>query len=103
METMKDPTKAGQKPATVKPAKNEAANQNSPALMMNTKIPKVKILIGSVSSIKIGRTKRFKNAKTMAAMMAGYGPASSIPGMYSPTTKSVRAINNSRAISLMHL
>lgn len=53
---------------TPKPSISLSANNIIKALITNKNNPKVKIVIGSVKSIKIGLTKTFKTAKTRATI-----------------------------------
>lgn len=48
--------------------------------MINVNSPKVIMVIGSVSTNKIGRTKAFNIPSTIAATMAMYTPLTVMPG-----------------------
>lgn len=78
--TISDPTSAGQKPVTVKPSINDAANRNKEALITKINKPTVRTVIGKVRISRIGRTKRFSRPIITAAMRAVYSPSILIPG-----------------------
>lgn len=79
--SIREPMRAGQKPVTVKPSMNDAANQNRSALMTKVKSPSVNNVMGSVKTIKIGRTIAFNIPNTTAVIIAIYTLETSIPGI----------------------
>ena len=69
-DTNREPNKAGMKPETVNPSKKLAANQNKMAFKTKMNRPRVTMVIGSVSTNKIGRTIRFSTPSTSDAIRA---------------------------------
>ena len=63
-------TKAGKNPETSNPLTKVETTQTRKALIIRIKSPRVKILIGKVSTIRIGLTKAFKIPRTKATIRA---------------------------------
>ncbi len=91
-----EPRSAGRNPSTRKPSTNFATSKNNDALMTKIKIPRVSMVIGSVSKIRNGRTSAFKIPKMNAATTAVMNPSTCIPGIIYATSSSVPAVKNSR-------
>jgi hypothetical protein len=80
-DTTKAPKRADINPETEKPSTKVATNQNINPLITRVNNPKVRILIGKVSTIKIGFKNRFKIPKTTATIKAIYILLTTIPGI----------------------
>lgn len=65
-----DPKRAAQKLSTTNPSTNEATKRKSDALIIKMKIPKARIVTGSVSTISTGRTSTLRTPSTSAAIHA---------------------------------
>ena len=70
----KDPKMAVQKPWTLNPGITPEAIFSMSALMINVNRPRLKMLIGRVSSSAIGRKKAFRNPSIAAAKTAEKKP-----------------------------
>lgn len=70
MEKRIAPIKAGQKPIIVKPLIKVETNQKRKPLMIRVKSPRVKILIGSVRIMRIGRMRALTMPRAKAAIRA---------------------------------
>lgn len=92
IETKNEPISAVIKPETAKPSTNEAVKIKSAALIKNINKPRVRIVIGSVKIISSGFINTLSNPKMSAAIIAGYKPDTSIPGITEDASKSARAV-----------
>ena len=92
IETKNEPISAVIKPETAKPSTNEAVKIKSAALIKNINKPRVRIVIGSVKIISSGFINTLSNPKMSAAIIAGYKPDTSIPGIIEDASKSARAV-----------
>ena len=75
-----EPKRAYQKFSTANPSINEAANKNSPALITSVKSPRVRIVIGRVSTTRIGFTTALRSPRITAAITAVKKLSTLIPG-----------------------
>lgn len=92
METNRLKSTADQKPSTVKPGTNLAANKTKIALITIVNNPKVKIFMGKVRRISKGLRKILKIPKTRATQSADQKLATRTPGKIYEAKITTRAL-----------
>ncbi|MCY1251769.1 hypothetical protein D9M72_655880 [compost metagenome] len=96
-----EPSRAAQKPPTVKPDSRLPTNRNSSALMTKINSPSVSSVTGSVRITRIGRISVLTRPSTSAASIAEPKLLMWIDGMMYGSTNSATALMTQTTSSLM--
>ena len=92
---------AHQKVFTANPAISSSANKMISALITTRNKPSVIKVTGKVRKIKIGLTKVFNNARTIATIIAVTYVSTLTPGRSFASSTTATALNNIRRISFI--
>lgn len=94
---------ADKKPEVLKPSISLSTNKTIKTVMIKDTKPKVKKLIGKVSSLKIVPMVAFANAMRTPAIMADKKPSTCTPGIRNAAKNTAKPINRISIISFIIL